>query len=608
MMKIFTRGIFLTLLTIVASCNDDDDGNRSTPPSVLSIYETAISSPDLTILVEALDRTGLSETLDEPGTYTVFAPTDEAFTSAGVSLDDFTDDELTNLLLNHVLAAEVGSGDLTTGYLNTLATGPEEKLISLFVNTDGEVLLNGTSSPVADGLDIGASNGVIHLIDQPLNIPNVVDHVVANPAFNSLREVILSFGDAVTDILDEEGPFTIFAPTEEAFANLTDILGEEGVNEEILLSILLYHVVPGQNLQSGDLTPGLEMITANGESLFMDSEDGTRLIDGTGGAGVNILTSDIQGSNGVIHEIDRVLLPPSIVNNTVLEASIYQLAKLTPGYALLAEAIERAGLVEKLSDPDANLTVFAPNDDAFITFLSGFDNINNLADIPEADLANLLNNHLLSGQFTAADIVSAGSGYASTLAITAGDDPDNISLYVNVSEEGVTLNGISAVVFPDFQVSNGIVHLVDAVIDLPTVVTFAAADPNFSTLAEAVIEQGLSDVLGGTEGSPFTVFAPTNEAFADLTDPPTGDALTQVLLHHVVGESNVRSSDLQQGDNTLASLEGDNLLITLPPAQGGVADITDGSGNTGSIIDVDVQAVNGVIHVLDQVMLPDMNN
>lgn len=618
-MKAFKLGFFLSLLLLfITSCSSDDDDNNGGPvdPPVeeLTIYETAVANADLTTLVEALERTGLDATLDEEGTYTVFAPTNDAFTAAGVSLDDFSDEELTNLLLNHVLSTEVASADLTTGYQNTLATGPGENSISLFVNTEGEVELNGVSSPLSDGLDIGATNGVIHLVDFPLNIPDVVEHVVANPDFQSLEDAVLSFEAELTDILTGDGPFTIFAPSNAAFENLADVLGVETVDQETLRTILLYHVIVGQNLQSGDLTAGLEMTTGNEELLYMDSEDGTRLIDGTGGAGINIVTSNIQGSNGVIHEIDRVLLPPSIVNSTVEEATIYQLAKLTPGYSTLAAAIERAGLVELLSDPEADLTVFAPNDEAFLAYLANFEDLNSLEDIPEEDLANLLLNHLVEGQFSSEQIVAAGTGYTTTLATVPNEDADNISLYINTDGEGVALNGVSNVVFPDFMVSNGTVHLVDAIIGLPTVVTFAAADPNFSTLVEALEavddSAGYVDLLQtpwGTDPAPFTIFAPDNDAFADLltelgvgglgdVDPATVQA---ALALHVVTGSNLRADDITAG--TLTTAGGDVTIGT----DGGVT-ITDANDRVSTVTATDVQAANGVIHVIDQVILPEL--
>ena len=619
-MKALYSGLILFLFLGLTACNNDDDnngGDNPDPPvAELSIYETAVASADLTTLVAALDRTGLNTTLDEAGTFTVFAPTNDAFTAAGItSLDDFTDEELSNYLLNHVLNSVVRSGELSSGYVNTLGKGPGNNgfyELSLFVDLDGGVTLNGMASPVEGGLDIEASNGVIHLIDMPLPPPNVVEHVVANPDFQTLEDFVVSFEDELTGILTGDGPFTIFAPSNQAFANIADTPGLDLTDENTLRTILLYHVVPGDNIRQEELTPGaaLTTATADGELLFTDSEDGTTLVDGTGGSGVNFIETNIQGSNGVIHKIDKVLLPPSIVNSLVSEVTLYDFAKSTAGYDQLAAAIEKAGLVEMLTDPEANLTVFAPNNNALAAYLT--EKGTDLETVDPAFLKNVLMNHMIEGQFTGEQIVAAGNQYTNSLA-TYGDDPEvNLSMYVQITPEGdfpVTINGEAGVLPTNSQASNGIVHVVDQVIDLPTIVTFATADTeNFSTLAGALPEDIIATLNDPeNENAPFTVFAPVNSAFEGV-DLPEGDILVAVLNHHVVAGMNVRSSDLMEGANTLTTLEGDDVTVTVPPTIGVFADITDGTDNTGGINVVDVQAVNGVIHAIDIVLLPNATN
>jgi len=159
--------------------------------------------------------------------------------------------------------------------------------------------------------------------------------------------------------------------------------------------------------------------------------------------------------------------------------------------------------------------------------------------------------------------------------------------------------------------TNGIIHAIDAVIPIPTVVTFAVADPDFSTLVSALTTltpaTDFVSILSDTE-SLFTVFAPTDTAFSALASIPEETVLTQVLLHHVIGSANVTSGDLTpNGVTTAASLEGDDLTITLPGTGNNIADLTDGSGNTDiGIIFVDVQAGNGVIHVINKVAIPTL--
>ena len=171
----------------------------------------------------------------------------------------------------------------------------------------------------------------------------------------------------------------------------------------------------------------------------------------------------------------------------------------------------------------------------------------------------------------------------------------------------------------DIVATNGVIHAVDAVIDLPTVVTFAVADPTFDSLQAALTTDGQPDFVSIlSDDGPFTVFAPTNDAFQalldsndmwdGLTDIDSG-LLTSVLQHHVA-EGNTRSGDLTNPGNTPAlTLEGDNITITLPGTGDNIADVTDGSGiDDIGITFVDVQASNGVIHVLNKVLIPDTTN
>ena len=185
-------------------------------------------------------------------------------------------------------------------------------------------------------------------------------------------------------------------------------------------------------------------------------------------------------------------------------------------------------------------------------------------------------------------------------------------MYVNTSE-GVMLNGISTVTTADVSADNGVIHIVDAVITLPSIVTFAAADAaTFSELVGALIRADQPDYVSvlttanGTDPAPFTVFAPTNQAFADLyaelgyagIDDVDGAILTATLNTHVVAGANVRAEDLVTG--TVVTL-GDAVEIDATTAI-----ITDPNGRTSQVIVTNVQAANGVIHAIDTVLLPQL--
>jgi uncharacterized surface protein with fasciclin (FAS1) repeats len=220
-------------------------------------------------------------------------------------------------------------------------------------------------------------------------------------------------------------------------------------------------------------------------------------------------------------------------------------------------------------------------------------------------------NHVITGEVRSSDLAALGAGYSSTNATNA--DGDNLSLYFNTTD-GVVFNGISSVATADVEASNGVVHVVDAVIGLPTVVTFATADPTFETLVAALTredheEDFVSLLSSSEEPAPYTVFAPTNAAFGDLLSFLELSALAEVDLGlledvlgmHVILNANVRSGDLTEGMVVETATE-ENITISLESG----AKITDPNGFESNIIVVDVQAMNGVVHAIDKVILPSL--
>lgn len=288
-------------------------------------------------------------------------------------------------------------------------------------------------------------------------------------------------------------------------------------------------------------------------------------------------------------------------------SNIVEIAMDTPDLSNLVAALSVAdgNLVDVLSGGE--FTVLAPTNEAFETFLAA-NGFMSLSEVPTDVLSNILLNHVISGTVNSTNLVDAGSGYSTTNA--SNMDGDNLSLYFDTSS-GVTFNGISSVVAADIVASNGIVHVVDEVIGLPTVVTFAVSNPALSTLVAALTTEGLSvDIVSilssSDEPSPFTVFAPTNDAFgsllAELELNALGDIpvsiLEATLGTHVAPEANVRSTDLVDGMsvNTISS------TITVSLSDG--AKLIDSNGRESNIVAVDIQAYNGVVHVIDNVLLP----
>ena len=287
-------------------------------------------------------------------------------------------------------------------------------------------------------------------------------------------------------------------------------------------------------------------------------------------------------------------------------STIVNLAVDSADLTSLVAALERANLVSALNG-EGPFTILAPTNDAFAAFLSA-NNFNSLEDVPVDILTKILLNHVISGSLISTDL---STGYANTLATSAASQTP-LSIYVDTSN-GVRFNGVSSVSAADILAVNGVIHKVDAVIGLPNIVTFATADPNFSTLVSALTRSDLTtDFVGvlstdaATAPAPFTVFAPINDAFNRLLielnlaslseiDEPTLDV---VLKYHVVGGANVLDSNLT--DNlTVSTLSGD---ITADISGG--ARLTDSSGRVSDIIATNVQANNGVIHAINNVILP----
>tara|TARA_B110000483_G_C18122801_1_gene514374 strand:+ start:535 stop:1362 length:828 start_codon:yes stop_codon:yes gene_type:complete len=274
----------------------------------------------------------------------------------------------------------------------------------------------------------------------------------------------------------------------------------------------------------------------------------------------------------------------------------------------LLEALQLAnGNLPDVLDGEGPFTVFAPNNAAFTTFLSE-NNFSALADIPTDVLTQVLLNHVVSGNAVSS---SLETGYSVNSLSTATPNGNNMSLFINTTN-GVVINGVSTVITADVSVDNGTIHAVNAVIGLPTVVTFAAADPNFSILVTALTRSDLTfDFVGtlstanGTAPAPFTVFAPTNDAFVDLLaelnvaslDDIDEPILKGTLEMHAVAGANVLAAGLSDG-MTIGTLGGN---ITANITNG--ATLTDANNRVSTIIATDVQASNGVIHAIDKVLL-----
>lgn len=589
----FTKLLMFSLVFFgLTSCSDDDDAAQVIENEPTT-FEIIADSPDHTVLEEALIDNGLDQALND-GTYTVFAPTDEAF--GNVDISALSAEQLNNILLNHVVEGAAESADLSNSYLETLATesiSGNGNNLSLYVNVDAGVMLNGVSSVTT--ADRSASNGVVHIVDAVIPIPDITTFAVADPNFENLvaaltREDQPDFVSTLS-ATESPAPFTVFAPTNNAFAQLLESTEFEtlaDVPTDLLTEILNYHVITEAYVSSSDLTSG-DVSTLGGD-ITIDAENTT--ITDANGRTIQIQVTDVNTANGVIHAIDMVILPEMETT-----PSTFEIIANSPDHTVLEQLLVETGLDQALND--GTYTVFAPTDDAF----SEID----ASTLSEEELTNILLNHVADETLMSSDLMT---DYYSTLATeTFTGNDNNISLYVN-TEDGVSLNGMSNVSTADIEASNGVVHVVDGVLTIPDITTFAIADPNFSTLVDALTRADQPDfveILSSFDTSvPFTVFAPTNQAFTDLLvelelnslDDIETDLLTSTLNTHVIAEANVTSEMLPNGEvETLGE------VITI---DAGSATITDINNRSIQIIVTDVQAGNGIVHAVDTVILPDL--
>lgn len=313
LISVLFLGLFLSF-GLLTSCSDDDPVIEKPK----NIVDVAVADSNLSVLVAALQKADLVSALQADGPYTVFAPTDAVFQAlldsndSWSSLDDIPVATLKSVLLFHVISVEVKAADLSNTYVNTLSTGPNDEMLSLQVEVDGAVEFNGDSKPIAT--DIMASNGVIHTIDKVMLPANVVTLALNNSGFTSLVTA-LTDDRHTTDfvsLLSQEGPYTIFAPTNAAFQALLDSNDSWSSLADIpiatLEAVLKYHVFAGGNVQSDELSDNQEITMFDGNMVTVDLSSGAKL-DTSSGQSVVISLTDVQGTNGVIHVVDSVLLP-----------------------------------------------------------------------------------------------------------------------------------------------------------------------------------------------------------------------------------------------------------------------------------------------------------
>ena len=460
-------------------------------------------------LVAALAHAGLVDTLSGAGPFTVFAPTDQAFTDAGIDLANFNTDEanqtLVDILTYHVVSGEVLSSALTDGMSVETLNGD-----NITIGVGDNVTVNDATVTLAD---VVSSNGVIHVIDKvllpPVDGPGDIPTIASSTGVHDvLVDAIIQAG--LLDSLSDVGPYTIFAPTDQAFIDagidLADFTGEDGI--AALGNVLAYHVTMG-NVMSSALSDGQFVTMLNQQQVRIGVTPGGVIVNDA-----SVTQADVVASNGVIHVIDKVLMPPEVEEGEICYNSVTH--TIVPG-----------------------------------------------ADQATCEGYMYLNNTEMNGQ-------------------------NYTGCYNTVTHE---ISEVSEAVCGAYMWTAAV-----------NIATTAAATSIHTSLVAALGVAGLVDTLSGNDN--YTVFAPTDDAFAaagiNLADYDTEEeiaALADILLYHVVA-GEIASTDLADGANTVTAANGDELTVTV--AEGVVTVGAEGA----TVVLADVPASNGVIHVVDKVILP----
>ncbi|MRX63799.1 fasciclin domain-containing protein [Maribacter luteus] len=476
-------------------------------------------------------------------------------------------------------------------------------------------------------------------------------------ALTSLESALEAASGDLTSTLEGTGPFTVFAPNNTAFTVLAESLGYESTDDEtaaeallanidpaLLSQILTYHVVSG-NMDAASFSDGTTLTTVLGDEIsVIVTEDGDiQLLDATKEPQTNPVSTVVQSNgyadNGIVHYIDKVLLPQAAIDDLDFDVrpTILEWATGTDDLSILASAVEKAGLADAIAGLDT-ARVLAPNNQAFADLLdalgddySSLDDFDNDAEI--ALLSNILLYHVLPPVDGSIDLTV---GPATTLL----DDS-----FVDVTADGTgfafgdATATTASTLTAGIDAKNGLVDIIDKVLLPQAALDFLAllssddlattviAAPDLSILEEALIATDLAGAFADvtnvqddeatnyTYFRPATVFAPTDAAFNELFDilgaDYTGIAsfdteeelelLTEILLYHVLA-GKVVSGDLEAGTVTTAS-ENDIEIISVVGTENFV--IGDATNDVNANITTpDVLARNGVAHIIDKVLLP----
>ncbi len=434
-------------------------------------------------------------------------------------------------------------------------------------------------------------------VSQPFVPTNtIVELAQSESQLTFFVEALVKYPDLVS-MFNTAGSNTVFAPTDAAFDAFLTVIGQNSIDdipEDVLRNVLEYHVIANRSVTANSITNGTTTMSNGEDAEFTTNASGITIQN------ANAILVNGTATNGVIHIIDSVIVPPSIapIVGTIVAPAFFNNQFTTLIAAVQAADPSILDLLLSNGPSDGGLTLFAPTNDAFAA-----------AGITDANGADaILAYHVIDGTILAADL-PVTSGVAATVGAIGGN------FYLTNAGGDVTINGTTNVTATDITASNGVVHVIDRTLVPPTqsitdiVVKFSNAMPaEFTLLTAALTRTNLLDTLDNPDAA-FTVFAPTDSAFDNAGFPDEAainaapiDALTAILTHHVVNETYAFSTDLV--DNSMIEmLNNQNVTINLEDLTLQDAAGTMPAANLVPSL-LNVHATNGVVHVIDAVLIP----
>ncbi|WP_200974997.1 fasciclin domain-containing protein [Echinicola sp. 20G] len=435
------KSLFFLFLVIalISSCGTDE----LTPDyKGLTVQGFIQQDPNFSILAEIFEQTGIGDTLNGYGTFTLIAPTNKAFEEAGItSASDLSSEDLDSLINYHLASGKLNSEDLIGEVKETFLQG----YYWLINKEENEIIVNGDVSLLVK--DIEVSNGMVHGIGSVLEASklNVVS-MAQSQGYTLFVKGLLQTG--LDKVLTETGPFTLFIPTDAAFAAYFEANGiteEEWLSASRLDAFMEYCIVEG-SLESDELVSDA-LISYGGDSLFVSKKEEEIWLNGN----ALITRKDIQGGNGIIHEQDKVItVPERSLATIVSEGSQNQ------GYEEFKAALIYAGLLSELEQQEGPLTVFVPNNLAFYAWYESLG-VSGYYEIEETVLVETLMYHIAIGRvfsqsFQTGQVLETKLADKTLLLDGEGPTVNGISLdenYLNQLGTNGLIHGVGEVLIPE---------------------------------------------------------------------------------------------------------------------------------------------------------------